>query len=236
MIRGRLGIALVPHISDVARVGIGNVVGNNLGAAIGKSNTVLASGGVVVTVLVGSEVGASVVISNSIAVLVHRGSIISGLMVRRSRLVSRGGVVRSRGRLVRSGLVSRGRVVRSGSRLVDRGGLVGRGGVVRSRGRVVGSGGRVVSSTMGSMDRLVGRGVGSSHVLLLVVGLVHLVGLGRGLAHHLGVVRAMGLVHSGGDSRGIAVLDALVVRLVGRSQSQDRKDGDKSLKALEKLS
>ena len=119
----------------------------------------------------------------------------------------------------------RGRMVRS------RGGLVDGGGVVRSRGVVGSRVSRGISSTMRSMDRLVGGSMGSSNILLLVVGLVHLIGLGRGLAHHLGVVRAMGLVHSSGDSRGIAVLDTLVAGLVSRGNSQDGENSNKGLKA-----
>ena len=46
--RGSVGNrgTLVLDISNVSRVGIKNVVGDNLGAAIGKGNTVTSSGGV----------------------------------------------------------------------------------------------------------------------------------------------------------------------------------------------
>ena len=102
-----LGIALVPDIGNIARVGITNSVGHNLGAAIGKGNTVLAVGGIAVALLVGLEVGASVVISNSIAILVLGGL----LLVGRGRVVGGGGVGRGRvvgGRGVGSGRGSNG--------------------------------------------------------------------------------------------------------------------------------
>ena len=49
--RGSVGNrgTLVLDISNVSRVGIKNVVGDNLGAAIGKGNTVTSSGGVAET-------------------------------------------------------------------------------------------------------------------------------------------------------------------------------------------
>eukprot|EP00095_Tigriopus_kingsejongensis_P003317 maker-scaffold612_size124412-snap-gene-0.20 protein:Tk03317 transcript:maker-scaffold612_size124412-snap-gene-0.20-mRNA-1 annotation:"unnamed protein product" len=85
--------------------------------------------------------------------------------------------------------------------MVASGTMIGRG--------VVGSG----SVVDGSMDGVVGRSMGGGGVLLLVVSLSNLVGLGRRLAHHLGVGRAVRLVHRGGDSRGIAVLDGLMAGL-----------------------
>jgi len=225
-----VGLSLVLDISDIARVGIGNVVGDNLGAAIGKSNAVLAVGGIVVTGLVGGKVGARVVVVDGIAVLVDSGAIIRGLVVG-SGLVGGGrGMVGGgvNGSLVGGGMD--GSLV-SGSGVIDRGGLVGRGGVVDggglvSRGSMVSRGGMV----SGGVDGNVGGGMSSGRVLLLVVGLVHLVGLGRGLAHDLSVVGAMGLVHGGVDSGGIALLDGLVGRLVGRGQGQEGEDSHESLK------
>merc|ERR1719392_323412 len=55
------GLALVLHVHDVARVGIGSVVGDNLGTAIGEEDTVLAIGGVAIPGLVGAKVNLSVV-------------------------------------------------------------------------------------------------------------------------------------------------------------------------------
>ena len=208
-----VGLTLVPHISDVARGSIGNVVGDNLGAAIRKNNTVLAVGGIVVAVLVGSEVGARVVIGNSVLEVVHRGGIIGGLMV---------------GRAVSGGLVGRGRGVIGRGRV----GLVGRSGGMVGRGSMDGVDGvDGVGSTMvgRGMDGDVGGGVVGSRVLLLVVVLVDLIGSGRGLAHHLGGVGAVGLVDGGVDGGGIAVLDRLVGGLVGHGHGHEGEEGKESL-------
>ena len=71
--------------------------------------------------------------------------------------------------------------------------------------------------------------MGRSSVLLLVVGLVDLVGLGRGLAHNLSMSRGMGAEHSSVDSGGIALLDGLVASLVGRGHGNEGGDGDEGL-------
>merc|ERR1719507_1141344 len=49
------GLALVLDVHHVARVGIGSVVVHNLGAAVGEEDTVVASGGVAVALLIGTE-------------------------------------------------------------------------------------------------------------------------------------------------------------------------------------
>ena len=107
LLLGVLGLALVGHISDQARVGISNSVGHSLDAAIGKSNTVRARGSIAVTVLLLVEVNASIVVLDSVVVVVDRGS--SGFLI--LGLVRGPGVLRG---LVRGGLVGR------------RGGLVGK--------------------------------------------------------------------------------------------------------------
>ena len=91
LILGVLGLTLVPDISDVARVSILNSVGDDLGAAIGKSNTVFTIGGITITSLVLAKVGSSVVILNSIGILVLGRLIVFGLLV--SGAVVRGSVV-----------------------------------------------------------------------------------------------------------------------------------------------
>jgi len=73
-----VGLALVFHISDIA-IGAG-AVGDDLDTAVRKVDPVLALGVVVVPVLGVAEVGAGVVISNTIGELVDRGS--NWLMVR----------------------------------------------------------------------------------------------------------------------------------------------------------
>jgi hypothetical protein len=241
-----VGLTLVFDISDVSRVGIGNAVGHNLGAAIGKSHAVLASGSITITVLVLGKVGARVVISNSIAVSVDSGTIISGLGMVSGSVVS--GLVSGSG--VSDGLVS-GSGVNDGSGLVDGGGLVvsgGGGGVVDGSGLVVDGSGLVVSGggvvdgsgvvdgggmvgkvVLGGMDGDVGGGVDTGDVLLLVVVLVDLIGGGGGLGDDGGVVGAMRFVDGGGDGWGVTVLDALVAVLVGQSQSQEGGESDESL-------
>merc|ERR1712021_130860 len=79
---------------------------------------------------------------------------------------------------------------------------------------------------------VVARGVDTSNIFLLVVVLVNLIGSGSGLGVHSGVVFTMGFVDGGGDSRGVAVLDALVAVLVGSSQGQEGRENDKSLHVL----
>jgi len=246
-------VALVLHIGDVAAVGIGDGVGNDLGTAVGKSDPVGASGGITVTAFVGGEAGARVVISDGIAVLVDSGGIISllvvgsglvgGLVGRGRGVVSggRGGLV-SRGRGVVGRGMDRGRVDGGGvvgrgmdRGVVDGGGVVSGGGPVVSGGRLVGRG-SVVDGGMGvvAMNGLVGIGGHGGDVaglvLLLIVVLVHLAGLGRGLAVHGSGMGTVGLGDGGGHSGGIAKLNSLVVHLVGGSQRQDGEDSDKSLK------
>ncbi len=251
---GVLSNTLVADIGDVARVGISNVVGHNLGAAVREVDTVFTIGGIVVAVLVGSEVGTRVVISNSIAVLIDSGAIRLGLMVGSGSMgglvgwgvdggLVGGGVHRG----VHGGLVGRGvdgslvggsvnnRGLVSGS--MDRGGMDNGGMVSRSVDRGVVSRGvdrGLVSRGMdrgmvGSSMHLVGRGMVSGGVLLLIVGLVNLRRLSRRLAHNGGMGNTVGLVDRGVDGRGIAVLHGLVAGLVSIGSGQEGKDGDESL-------
>jgi len=299
-----LSFALISDIGNISRVGIPNIVGDNLGTAIGKSNAVFARGSNTITVLTLSKIGTRVVISDSITVMVESWAFISRLMVSGSRVsgfvggslvnngsgvVDRSGFVDNRGRVVDRSrfvdggtIVDRGRVVdRSGfvdnrgrvvdrSRFVDRGTIVDRGRVVDGSrivdrslvvdGRVgvdVGVGLSmsmvngvtvdVVGKTMGTMNgsmvtvkgsmvsmikvkgMVVARSVDTSNIFLLVVVLVNLIGSGSGLGVHNCVIFTMGFVDGGGDSRGIAVLDALVAVLVSGSQGQEGRENDKSL-------
>ena len=233
-----VGLTLVPHISHIARVGISNIVGDNLGAAIRKVDTVLAIGSIVITVLIGSKVGTRVVISNSILILVDSRSVISRLMVGswlvRSRMRGRlvGSRVRSRlvgsrmgnrlegSRLVGSRLVDRGWVV-DGSRLVGWSRSIHRSWSMVNRG--------VVSR---GMDRTVGGSMSSSRVLLLIMILVDLIRGSSWLAHHSSMIGTMRLVHRGAHSRGVAMLDTLVAALVGSSEGEDREKGNKDLRRI----
>ncbi len=163
-----VGLTLVPDISDVSRVGIGNVVGHDLGAAIGKSHAVLTSGSITITVFVLGIVGARVVIKDSIAIVVDSGTIISGLSV-----VSGSGMVDG------SGLVG-SRVVRSGSGVVGSG--VVHGGVDGDVARGV-SGGGVLLLVVVLVDLIGGgSGLGLNVAVVRAMRLVDGGGHGGGVA------------------------------------------------------
>jgi hypothetical protein len=297
LIRRILSLALISDIGNISRVGIPNIVGDNLGTAIGKSYAVFARGSNTITVLTLSKIGTRVVISYSITILVESWAFISRLMVSRLRVsgfvggslvnngsgvVDRSGFVDNRGRVVdRSRLVDRGRIV-DGSLVVD--GRVGVDvGVGLSMSMVNGVTVDVVGKTMVTMNvgmvtmkfgmvtmnvgmvtvkvgmvtmkvgmvtmnvgmvpmngsmvsmvkvksMVVARGVDTSNIFLLIVVLVNFIGSGSGLGVHSCMIFTMGFVDGGGDSRGVAVLDALVAVLVGGSQGQEGRENDKSLK------
>merc|ERR1712172_144258 len=73
------------------------------------------------------------------------------------------------------------------------------------------------------------RGVDTSNIFLLIVVLVNFIGSGSGLGVHSGVIFTMGSTNGGRDSRGVALLEALVAVLVGGSQGQEGRENDKSL-------
>jgi len=229
VVLGVLSLALITDISDVAGVFVDGVA-HNLGAAIGKGNTVFAGGGITITVLLLVESGAGVVVGDGIAVLVDGGSVILGLLVAMSGL---GSMVRSGSRGVVSGSVVHGLGVNNGS--VHNGGSVNDGDSVVGSGvdhgnSVVGSGmvdgsmvdgsGMVNGSVGGGLDVVSRLSVGGV-VLLLVVVLVDLVGLSRGLRGDVSDGDTVGLVDGGADSRGIAELDSLVGRLVGSGDGEE---------------
>ena len=186
-----LGNTLVSHISNIARVGISNVVCDNLGAAIGKGNTVLASSGISVPLLVLTKVSLGVVISNSVLISVHSWSIMDWLVNHRGRVVHWSSVDN---RLVDhwGGVVDRGGM---DNRLVNHwGGVIDWGSVhnwlVDNRSGVV-DWGWVVGSRVsidGLVDRDVSWSMNSSAVLLSGVGVVHILGSGmRLLGHNCGI-------------------------------------------------
>ena len=55
------GLALVLDVHHIARVGIGSVIGHNLGAAIRELDTVAALGGVAIASLLGTKVNITLV-------------------------------------------------------------------------------------------------------------------------------------------------------------------------------
>ena len=151
-----LGLALVSDISNISRVLIPNIVGDNLGTTIGKSYTVFTRGSITITVLTLSKVGTRVVISDSITILVKSWAFISGLMVSLLRV---SGLVGGSRLVDWSRLVDRGRVVRSG--LVDWGRIVDR--ILVVNGRVGGVGLR-----MSMVNGVTVDGVGESMVAMNV--------------------------------------------------------------------
>ena len=69
------GLSRVLNISNISRVGISNIVGDSLDATIGKGNTVLSVGGISVAVLIGGKVESSVLVVDSVVVVVCWGDI-----------------------------------------------------------------------------------------------------------------------------------------------------------------
>jgi len=245
------GLTLISDIGNISRVSITDGVGDDLGTAIGKSHAVLSSGSITITVLTCSKVGARVVISDSITILIDSRAIISGLMVSGNGvsglvggLVDNGSWVVDRSRLIGGSWVVDGSRLIGGGWVVDRSRLMVSGSWVVDGGRFMVSGSWVVDGSMVdsmvkrgmvnsmregmvSMNGFVGvdrdRGMVGSSIFLLVVVLVNLIGGGSRLAVHGCMVTAMGFVDGGSHSGGIAVFDALVAVLIwsGNSQSQE---------------
>ena len=88
------GLTLVLDIHHISGIAISSIVGDNLGAAVGEEDTVLAVGGVAITGLVGTKLNIVVVAIlgiNAILVLVLGGSLfVCRLVVGRSGLVDGG--------------------------------------------------------------------------------------------------------------------------------------------------
>ena len=73
------GHALVGHVGDVATVSISHVVVDVLDPAVGQGHPVGAAGGVAVTLLVLTEVGAAVVVGHAVLVGVDGGAVGGGV-------------------------------------------------------------------------------------------------------------------------------------------------------------
>ena len=72
------GLAGVGHIGDIAGVGVGHIILDSLDAAVREGHVVMAVGGISVAGLFGPKVGASIVISNFIGILVDGGLLLVG--------------------------------------------------------------------------------------------------------------------------------------------------------------
>merc|ERR1712168_1594834 len=85
--RGRSVVrnALIGDISNIATVGISNVVVDHLGSAVRESNSVGSRSGVAISLFILAELGSAIVISNTVLV-----SIDSRLVIRRLRSIARG--------------------------------------------------------------------------------------------------------------------------------------------------
>ena len=75
LILGVLGDTLVPDVSNVAGVGVSSIVGDNLGATVGKGHAVLTKGGVSIPLLILAKVGARVAVRDSILVSIDGGGV-----------------------------------------------------------------------------------------------------------------------------------------------------------------
>ena len=104
-------LTLISDISNISRVFIANLIGDNLSTTIRKIYTIFSIGSITITVFMLFKVGTRVVIKDSISIFIVSRGIICRFMVRIS-MVSRL-VGRSRGMVDRSRLVdgSRGMVV-----------------------------------------------------------------------------------------------------------------------------
>merc|ERR1711981_81037 len=88
-----MGNTFVFNVSDITVISVSGI-GNNLGTAIGKSNTVFTSDNITVTVFISGKISLGVVILNSITILVNSWAII-GWVVIRSWFVYDGSMIRS---------------------------------------------------------------------------------------------------------------------------------------------
>ena len=102
-----VGLTLISDISNISRVFISNLVGDNLGSTIRKIYTIFSISSITITVFMLFKVGTRVVIKDSISIFIVSRGIICRFMVRIS-MVSRL-VGRSRGMVDRSRLVDRSR-------------------------------------------------------------------------------------------------------------------------------
>merc|ERR1719216_391299 len=196
-----LGNTFVFNVSDITVISVSGV-GNNLGTAIGKSNTVFTSDNITVTVFIGGKVSLGVVILNSITILVNSWAIIGWFVIRSWLVVSWSWLVISWG-----GMVSWGGMIRSGmmDSMVD---WVWD-GVMDSW----------VSISRGMYWDMCWSMNGST-VLFTSIRVVYVLGSGMGLGCYNGVLSTMGFVDGMADGGGITVFDCLVARLVSQGNGK----------------
>ena len=232
--RAIVGLSSVLDISDVTRIGISNIVGHDLCTAIRKSHTVLAVSGISITSLILAKAGARILVSNTVFISIDSWTIIGRLLVAMDRL---GWVVRS---WVGHNWHHWGWVISWADRSWVSNHwsqLRGHPGDHRWQGNsclgedgswVSHNGSRVVRG--GPMDWHMSWSMDSCAVLLSSIGVVHILWGSMWLLGNHSSIGAMRLVHRVADSRGIAVLDHLVVGLVtGSSGDQGSSSSEKSL-------
>jgi len=226
-----LGNTFVFDISDVATISIYGI-GNNLGATIGKGNTVLTSGFFTFTVFIGRESSLGVIILDSITILVYSWSIIGRFVIRSRCMVCWSMVCWC---CVYNWLVNNWGYVWGW--FVDNWGMiwcwfVDNWGMIWCWGWVVyGSNfgswmiyrgmvnwswviwGSMVDGSMSicwGMDWDMSWGMDSSAILFTSIGVVHVLGSSMRLASNNSVMSPMWFVHRVAYSRGIAVFYNLV--------------------------
>ena len=233
--RAIVGLSSVLDISNVTRIGISDVVGHNLGAAIRKSHPVLSISGISITSLILAKVGTRILVSNTVFISIDSWAIIGRLLVAVDRL---GWVVRC---WVGHNWHHRGWVISWADRSWVRNHwsqLRGHPGDHRWQGNsclgedrswVSHNGSRVVRG--GPMDWHMSWSMDSCAVLLSSIWVMHILWGSMWLLGNHSSVGAMRLVHRVADSRGISVLDHLVVGLVTGSSGDQSSSGSK--KSLE---
>merc|ERR1712061_162671 len=192
-----LGNTFVFNVSDITVISVSGV-GNNLGTAIGKSNTVFTSDNITVTVFIGGKVSLGVVILNSITILVNSWAIIGWFVIRSWLVVSwswvddwfvyNWGMIRSWGWVVYWGWL-----------VVSWGGVV-RGGMVDSMVDWVWDG--VMDSWVsisGGMYWYMCWSMNGGTVFFTSIRVVYVLGSGMGLGGYNGVVSTMGFVDGMAD-------------------------------------
>ena len=222
-----LGNTFVFDISNISSISISYVVGNNLGTAIGKGDTVFTVGGISITVFVSLEVSVSVVIIDSISIFIDCWSFFVDWSLSISwswSMVSWGmyyWLVNNWGYVWSWGMYYW--LVYNWSNIWSW--LVNWGWVVNWSWFVYW--GWVVWGWLVYWD--MSWGMYSSAVFFSSVWVVYVLWGGMGLARDSSVISSMGLVYSYFDSWGIAVLYDLVTALVSQSNSQKSRDSDESL-------
>jgi hypothetical protein len=99
LVLGVLGNALIAHISNITGLGISNLVGDDLGPAVGKLDAVGSTGGIPVALLVLAKVDLGVVVGNGVVVVVGSRLIVLRLLIGGPWGVRGGRVVGQAGRV-----------------------------------------------------------------------------------------------------------------------------------------